>query len=937
MSTRGDRDSVFHAGESAWWTDLKGLLFPRQKFPHVTERFDAPVEAVISHLSPADFVANAERRRLAAARNLLPPGHARKHKCVHQLFEEQADRTPDAVALVFGQDVLTYRALDRKAEALAERLRAIGVHPGSLVALFLNRSPDMVAGMLGVLKAGGAYIPLDPSLPLRRLAYMMADAAPLAVLTEPDLLAKLPPHRAELVLTAEVPPSYVPARRVRAAADHAADLAYVIYTSGSTGTPKGVEIEHGAVATMLAAMRTRPGLAADDVMAAITTLSFDIALLEIFLPLITGARLVLAPAETARDGRALAMFLEHSGITVLQATPATLRMLLDAGWHGSKRLKILCGGEAWTSTLANALLSRSGSLWNMYGPTETTVWSAATPVKPGQPIVIGPPIAGTSFHILDEQLQPVPMGAPGELHIGGDGLARGYHNRPALTAEKFVPNPFPAGHGARLYKTGDLARYHPDGGIEYLGRIDHQVKIRGRRIELGEIESALIHIPGVHEAVVTAREDDQGEKKLTAYLVADKKAPSGARLRKLLGDSLPDYMVPSALVMLDRLPLTPSGKVDRNALPEPLPPSRAHGLVPPASATEAALAPIWREIVGARQVSVHDDFFELGGHSLMGVRLIERINRSLNGTLVLADLFRHPTVRSLASAIDAQREQNHAAASECPAGLVEVGAGSGRPLFCLPGLGATTYAYHLLWARMGTRRPVLAIELHGLGASANTLSSMTRMAEEVAERIRKVQPEGPYALLGYSFGGHLAVEVSRALIGHGQVVESLIVLDAYAPGADIRPKGWRRLAAHWRAIGRSNTGALSYISARIRKRIYRPKSAAERRMLAVKKACLQAYKEYTPQAFSGRLTLVNALMLDEFTDIWNPDGSFGWGTICEGGVDVIPMACHHLDFFKEPHIGALAAHLNRLLSEPAPPAENVIRFRPPLKDQTASL
>ena len=409
---------------------------------------------------------------------------------IDELFETQVERTPDAIAVEFEESRLTYRELNRRADGLAHQLRVLGVGPNVLVALFLERSLDMVVGMLGVLKAGGAYVPLDPIYPRERLAYMLADAQPLVLLTQGRLQSELPPHHSHaVVIDAGAPPAaWLEQASAPGRAHSRRDLAYVIYTSGSTGEPKGVEIEHCAVVNMLASMRRWPGLVAEDTMLAITTLAFDIAVLEIFLPLVCGARVVIAARETVGDGVALTGLIERSGASVMQATPATLRMLLDAGWSGAPRLNVLCGGEAWTAELASQLLPRCGSLWNMYGPTETTVWSAVTKVEAGRPIVIGPPIANTRFYVLDGAFQLVPVGVPGELHIGGDGLARGYLHRPQLTRERFVTDPFATEPGARMYRTGDLVRRLPDGTLAFLGRLDHQVKIRGFRIELGEIE-----------------------------------------------------------------------------------------------------------------------------------------------------------------------------------------------------------------------------------------------------------------------------------------------------------------------------------------------------------------------------------------------------------------------------------------------------------------
>ncbi len=464
--------------------------------------------------------------------------------------------------------------------------------------------------MLGTLKAGGAYVPLDPALPRNRLAYMLEDSKPLVVLTQKGLRSSLPPHNARLVLvddtSMEIAFEPIPARP--ALAD---DLAYVIYTSGSTGQPKGVQIKHSAVVNMLTSMQRRPGFGATDKMLALTTMAFDISVLEIFLPLVSGACVVLAGTETARDGAALIRLIEHADINIMQATPATLQMLLDAGWAGVAGLKILCGGEAWNAALASQLLARCGSLWNMYGPTETTVWSAVAKVEEGQPVVIGRPIANTRLYVLDGTRQLVPVGVPGELYIGGGGLARGYLNRPELSAERFVADPF-AGPGTFMYRTGDLVKRLQNGTFEFLGRMDHQVKIRGHRIELGEIESVLTNHPDIEQNVAVAYKGTDGLQNLAAYFipVTGKTIPVH-ELRLFLGERLPAYMIPAMFVPMPAFPLTPSGKVDRNALPPPeMPaPETATSFVEPATPLERQLARIWSEMLNLERVGLHNNFF----------------------------------------------------------------------------------------------------------------------------------------------------------------------------------------------------------------------------------------------------------------------------------------------------------------------------------------
>jgi amino acid adenylation domain-containing protein len=444
-----------------------------------------------------------------------------KDQCIHQLFEAQVERTPEAVAVVFEGEQLTYRELNQRANQLAHHLQQLGVGSEVLVGLCVERSLDMVVGLLGILKAGGAYVPLDPGFPSERIAFMVEDAQTSVLVTQQRLLTQLPSQSTNVVcLDADAAVLAQQSETNPLSTATAANLAYVIYTSGSTGRPKGVQIPHRSVVNFMLSMREQPGLAAEDTLLAVTTLSFDIAALELFLPLIVGARVIVAGRDIVADGTVLMEILERTGTTVMQATPITWRLLLAAGWQGKPDLKILCGGEALPLELAQQLLPKAASLWNLYGPTETTIWSSVCQIESGaESISIGRPLANTQIYLLDPHLQPVPIGVPGELFIGGDGLARGYLNRPELTAERFLPHPFSGELGARLYKTGDLARYRADGTIEHLGRLDFQVKLRGYRIELGEIEAVLSQHPAVHQAVVVAREDVPGDKRLVAYVV----------------------------------------------------------------------------------------------------------------------------------------------------------------------------------------------------------------------------------------------------------------------------------------------------------------------------------------------------------------------------------------------------------------------------------
>ena len=601
---------------------------------------------------------SAEEKRALLARLMRDKAGAGRapDPCVHRLFEAQATRAPDAVAVSWEGASLTYAELNARANRLAHHLRALGVGPETLVGLCVGRSPEMVVGLLGILKAGGAYVPMDPAYPEHRITTMLEDAQVAVLVTEARLRATLPAISARLVCldsAAEGLDSQPEGNPTGGAT--AANLAYVIYTSGSTGRPKGVMVTHGALTNFLQSMRQLLGLAGSDVLLAVTTLSFDIAALEMYLPLIQGARIEVVGRDEAADGPRLIARLESAGATFLQATPATWRLLLEAGWQGRPGLAMLCGGEALPRDLADRLADKGAALWNLYGPTETTIWSSAAKVAPAEdgPVAIGRPIANTQLYVLDSRLRPVPVGVAGELYIGGKGLARGYLKRAGMTAERFLPDPLGQTPGGRIYRTGDLARWLADGRLECLGRVDHQVKIRGYRIELGEIEAALARNPAVREAVVIAREDTPGEKRLVAYVVGRDGPVVAADLRRGLAEILPEYMVPSAFVPMDALPLTPNGKVDRKALPEPdLVRAAAVAYVAARGPIEEALAGTWGEILERPRVGVHDNFFDLGGDSLMAPRILAR-SRDLFGVDVpLADLFDQPTVAGLARRVE---------------------------------------------------------------------------------------------------------------------------------------------------------------------------------------------------------------------------------------------------------------------------------------------
>ncbi|MFC5568916.1 amino acid adenylation domain-containing protein [Lysobacter yangpyeongensis] len=611
----------------------------------------AAVERETAHFAGLPLVDAQARLELDA---LQPPRTDFDRGCrMHQYFERQCDRTPARIALRAGAVALSYAELEARANRIAHMLRGNGVRRGALVGLAVDRGADMLAGLLGILKAGAGYVPLDPQFPSERLAYMAADAGLAMLLTTAEYAPRFDLRGRPMLLLDEHATQLeaAPASRLEADAGSAQpeDPAYVIYTSGSTGRPKGVVVPHRAVSNFLTSMQREPGLDASDRLLAITTLSFDIAVLELLLPLSVGAQIVLADRETVGDGVALLALLENSRATVMQGTPSSWRLLLDAGWAGSPGFKALCGGEPMAPDLASQLLSRCTSLWNVYGPTETTVWSTCARISAGEgqtpDVHIGRPIANTTVWILDARGELCPFGVPGEICIGGEGVTKGYLDRAELTSERFVADRFSAATGdgqALLYRTGDRGRWRADGNLEHQGRLDHQVKVRGYRIELGEIEANLAARAEIARALVIVREDRANDQRLVAYLVAQPgSAIDESALRAHLRELLPAYMLPQHFVVLDELPLLPNGKVDRNALP---PPASSEEHIAPAEAATSNVDPrvrylvsVWTELLGI-PAGPDDNFFELGGHSMLAVQMASRVERDTGHRIKLIRL-----------------------------------------------------------------------------------------------------------------------------------------------------------------------------------------------------------------------------------------------------------------------------------------------------------
>jgi amino acid adenylation domain-containing protein len=916
-------------------------LFNRGTIARMLENFQTLLEAVVAdpaqRLSDLPLLCETERQQL------LMEWNGCKTDCpqdlrIHQLFEAQVERTPDAIAIVSELEQLTYRELNRRANQLAHHLRALGVGPEVLVAPCLERSLEAVVGLLGILKAGGAYVPLDPAYPNDRLAFMLKDAQVSVLLTCERLVARLvEPNVKVICLDSGWDAIASESDENPRAATQPENLAYVIYTSGSTGRPKGVLVSHGAIADHCRNVQTCYELDSRDVVLQFASLSFDVSLEEILPTLSVGARLVVMgtniwpPAEFHRK---IAAF----GLTVLNL-PTAYWQELARDWANvpdlvpniQPRLCIV-GGD---TMLPDALMlwqrtpMKSIRLLNAYGPTETTITATVFEVAPHpdetavyRRVPIGRPLANRAIYILDQHSNPVPIGVHGRLHIGGAGLARGYLDRPDLTASAFIPDPFSAEPGARMYQTGDLARYRPDGNIEFLGRADDQVKIRGFRIELGEIEAVLGQHPAVREVAVLAREVAPGEKRLAAYVVGESTTDE---LRGFLKDKLPEYMVPANFVLLHALPLMANGKVDRRALPalDRSGPQPERTFVAPRDDLERQLALIWEEVLDVRQVGVRDNFFELGGHSLLAVRLFALIEKRLGRKLPLTAVFQGATVEHLAAVL---RQQ---AVPGPPSSLVALQpGGSKRPLFLVHPAGGHVFPYVHLAQLLGPEQPCYGLQSRGVEDGQDPHTRIEDMAAYYIEAMQTVQPTGPYLLGGWSMGGVVAFEMAQQLDAQGQLVALLALLDGRIPSPDTTfpEQNEEAISLVERYFGIS-FGPLESMAElpedeQLAVMLDEAKSAGlvpeeldvgqARRFVTLLKNDLHATQTYELHSYPGCISFFKA---SETLEGPSTDPTMGWSDWARGGVDVHVVPGNHANLMYEPHVEVLAQKLTACLDQ----------------------
>ena len=889
-------------------------LFEAETIERMSGHFGMLLQSAVQNpdlnISRMSLLTEAERHQLLVEWNDTQVDYP-KNKPLHKFIEEQVEKTPEATAVIYQTEHFTYGQLNSRANQLAHYLKKRGVGPDVLVTVCLHRSIDLVTALLAILKGGGAYVPLDPEYPKERLENMLRDADPPVTLTHSNLLNQLPDDIRNVFcfdrdwgsVTSEssenVPISV-----------NGKNLAYAIYTSGSTGKPKGVPNVHEGIVNRLLWMQDAYQLTGRDRVLQKTPFSFDVSLWEFFWPLMTGATLVLAIPGGHRDSAYLVNLIAEQGITTLHFVPSMLSIFLEAdGLERCRALRqVFASGEALPFELQQRFFERLGcELHNLYGPTEASVDVTYWACRPDsrQPIVpIGRPIANTEIYILDANLQPVPIGVAGELHIGGIGLARGYLNRPDLTTQKFIVNHFGKSTGARLYKTGDLARFLPDGNIEYLGRIDHQVKLRGFRIELGEIEAVLGELAGVLQAVVAVREDNPNDKRLVAYLIASSGQKLDVeRLRRELREKLPEHMVPSKFVVLEEFPLTTSGKVDRKALPAPPQERESSGtVVLPRNELESKLAAVFANVLGLQSVSVTDNFFDLGGHSLTAARLLAHVKEITGHEVPLSLLFRGATVEALGQLLG-----EHQGGSDPVVMQIQAGEGGRLPFFAIVPPGEEALGYAILARHMGSDQSVYKIQGHApiVGKRPYTQHEMQSLASEYVAAMRSVQPTGPYCLGGLCDGAHIGERVVLELEAQGQEVAFLAVIDTWVLQNSQRPLLWRVDYFHQRlrevrkrSVGEQLNLYTRAISNRIR-RLTRKSPRTDWQ---------ETYwpSNYVPPRFHAPVVLFKRPKQPFY---YVNDPLMGWGPRTSGGVEIHVIDFDHLYLLREPHVGVLAEKL----------------------------
>ncbi|SPE63311.1 putative Phenylalanine racemase (ATP-hydrolyzing) [Verrucomicrobia bacterium] len=937
-------------------------LFEAGTIKRLLEHFEVLLQGIVEDpkqsVSTLPLLTENERRQMLVEWNRTATEYPRD-KCIHQLFEDQAERTPQAAAVVFGAKSLTYRELNARANQLAHYLRQLEIGPDVPVAICVERSIEMVVGCLAVLKAGGAYVPLDGTYPKERLSFMLADTNAPLLLTQQHLAPHLPRSRPKvLCLDAEWEIVAQESRLNLSNATTPEQLAYIMYTSGSTGEPRGVAVPHRAV-NRLVLNTNYIQFKASDRIAQVSNFSFDAATFEIWGALLNGAQLIGISRDAVLSPREFARELREKRITVTFLTAALFNQIASEAPGAFESLRtVIAGGEAldpkWVRAVLNDRPPRR--LLNGYGPTENTTFTCCYEVaaltEAATNVPIGRPLANTQVYILDAHFQPVPIGVPGQLCTAGDGLARGYWNRPDLTAQKFIPNPFAAARvsadpAPRLYQTGDLVRYLPDGNIEFLGRLDQQVKLRGFRIELGEVESHLSQHPDVQACVVAVLGQSTQDKRLAAYFVAsNRRCPNESELRRFLDQKLPDYMVPSTFVLLEALPLTANGKVDRSALPDPgqVRPCLEETYAAPHDRVEAELTGIWEQVLGVQPVGVEDGFFDLGGHSLLAVRVVAEIEKVFGKKLRVATIFQAPTIQRLAAIIREDSTESSAIEGTSIVELQAPGAGAGSPLFLVHGAGGGMFWGYANLTRHLPGQPVYGFKSRGLDGREE-LESVEEMAAQYLADLRKIQARGPYHLGGYCFGGIVAYEMARQLRARGELVALLALLNCSPPNSGYTRIPWTltwgahflgnllywaKCALSWTTIQRREFFNWKWNRLKHRLEPWRHPSPAEQWRAEIDdlvdlssfspeqrrlwEAHIRALVKFHPQPYPGRVHLFRS----PGHPLWcSFDADYGWGELAKGGVTTVMVPGAHEKILEEPCVKVVAAELERHLRQDA--------------------
>lgn len=844
---------------------------------------------------------------------------------VLQSFQRQRRLNPDAVAVSFSGRSVTYAQLDERANQIGCALQGAGVVAESLVALYLERSPELVAGLLGVWKAGGAYLPIDPTNPQQRVAFTLEDSQVQYILTERRLIGALPPTTAKVLCIEDVCSSDRATSSFTLNDPKPDQLAYVIYTSGSTGRPKGAQVCHAGLLNVVNVIGRDLALRPGDVALATATIAFDISNLEIYVPLSAGATIHMMESHFTGDGMKLIETIHSTEAVLVFGTPTSWRLMLEAGWQGNPDLQIITGGEVLPLSLARTLTGMTRALWNHYGPTETSICATRERVaRDATAITLGLPIDNVHIYVLDDNLRPVETGETGELYIGGVGVGRGYLNRPELTARTFLADPFDPRPEARMYKTGDLGRLLPDGRLDFQGRADNQIKLRGFRIELEEIEAAIREFEGVHASSVQLVEYGAADFRLVAYFLGED-GVTPAQLRDFLRKRLPFYMLPSELVPLESLPMTINGKIDREALDEIRIRYEAHGhreaVQPPADELEARLRVIWQKLLKVRTIGPTDDFFDLGGHSLLATRMFAEIEKLTGRTIPLSVLVQNPTVHKLAAYI-------HDLPQKGWPGLVPIrSTGALPPLFIAHGLGSNLLLFRGLTESLGPNQPVYGIQLTAPPNATLDELRLEAFAARYVDEISAVDPIGPYYLAGHSLGGLLVFEIASQLRRRGKQIGLLALLDCKfhvaqraqnVPQTDPAPleerlRNWRKRFGRLAEGGLVNTVRRKVLYNQLMFKIWALRQIHREGTYYPQLFGLDPYialfaENYHPRPIDGDAVLFAA------EDQLSPESvGIGWQPVIKGRLELQKVPGSHQTIFTQPQVAVLAEELAKRL------------------------